>query len=50
MEPLLLTGRYSKRKNAMAWGIVLLCIVLGSFSALRPSGRLADFRRAKAEE
>ncbi len=34
----------------MAWAIVLLCFVLGSFSALRPSGRTLDFRREKKEE
>jgi hypothetical protein len=34
----------------MAWGIVLLCIVLGSLVALRPSGRAGDFRRMKTEE
>lgn len=38
-----------KRHNIMAWGIVLLCIVLGSLVALRPSGRTADFRREKPE-
>lgn len=34
----------------MAWGIVLLCIVLGSLVALRPSGRARDFRRVKADD
>jgi hypothetical protein len=34
----------------MAWGIVLLCIVLGSLVALRPSGRAGDFRRMKTED
>lgn len=34
----------------MAWGIVLLCIVLGSFSALRPSGRRTEFRKIKEED
>mgnify|MGYP000057404179 CR=1 FL=1 len=33
----------------MDWGIVLLCIVLGSLCALRPSGRAADFRRVKED-
>jgi hypothetical protein len=31
----------------MAWGIVLLCIVLGAFGALKPSNRNKDFRRPK---
>ena len=31
----------------MAWAIVLLCAVLGSLGALRPSGRQKDFRREK---
>lgn len=34
----------------MAWAIILLCIFLGSFSALRSSGRRADFRRSKDED
>ena len=34
----------------MAWAIILLCVILGSFSVLRPSGRKLDFRRAKQEE
>ena len=34
----------------MAWGIVFLCVILGSFAALRPSGRKQDFRRPKQEE
>jgi hypothetical protein len=34
----------------MAWAIVLLCIILGSFSALRPSGRLREFRRPKSDD
>jgi hypothetical protein len=34
----------------MAWGLLLLCIVLGSLGALRPSGRSHDFRRIKEEE
>jgi hypothetical protein len=29
----------------MAWGIVLLCIILGSFGALRASGRKKEIRR-----
>jgi hypothetical protein len=34
----------------MAWGLVILCVVLGSLGALRPSGRAHDFKRVKAEE
>jgi len=34
----------------MAWGLLLLCIVLGSLGALRPSGRSHDFRRVKEED
>jgi hypothetical protein len=34
----------------MAWAVILLCILLGSFSALRPSGRGHDFRRSKDED
>jgi hypothetical protein len=34
----------------MAWGLVLLCVVLGSLGALRPSGRAHDFKRVKDEE
>lgn len=34
----------------MQWGIVFLCIVLGSLCALRPAGRAHDFRRVKTEE
>lgn len=34
----------------MAWAVLLLCVVLGSMSALRPSGRSHDFRRVKEEE
>ena len=33
----------------MAWGIVILCIILGSFGALRPSGRAKDFQRPKKD-
>ena len=31
----------------MAWGIILLCFILGSLAALRPSGRKRDFKRPK---
>jgi len=34
----------------MAWGIVILCIVLGAFGALRPSGRAKEIRKVKNEE
>ena len=33
----------------MAWATILLCIILGSFSALRPSGRKAEFKRVKKD-
>ena len=33
----------------MAWGLVLLCIILGSLGALRPSGRAHDFKRVREE-
>jgi len=31
----------------MGWAIVLLCVILGSLGALRPSGRKREFRREK---
>ncbi len=34
----------------MAWGLVLLCIVLGSLTALRSSGRQMDFKRPKDDD
>jgi hypothetical protein len=34
----------------MAWGLLLLCIVLGGFGALRSSGRSAEFKRIKEED
>lgn len=34
----------------MAWAIVLLCLILGSLIALKPSGRKQDFKRAKNAE
>jgi hypothetical protein len=34
----------------MAWAIVLLCVVLGAFGALRPSGRAKEFKRSKDED
>jgi len=33
----------------MAWATLLLCIILGSFSALRPSGRKSEFKKIKAD-
>lgn len=33
----------------MAWAVLLLCVILGSLSALRPSNRKVDFRRSKEE-
>lgn len=34
----------------MAWAVLLLCVILGSFGALRPSNRSKDFRRSKDED
>lgn len=34
----------------MAWAVLLLCVILGSFAALRPSNRSVDFRRSKEED
>lgn len=34
----------------MAWAVILLCVILGSFSTLRSSGRKTDFRRAKTAD
>lgn len=34
----------------MAWGLILLCLILGSFAALKPSGRAHEFKRQKYEE
>ncbi len=34
----------------MAWGLLLLCVVLGALGALRPSGRARDFKRVKEED
>jgi len=34
----------------MAWGLVILFLILGSFGALRASGRQADFKRSKSED
>jgi hypothetical protein len=34
----------------MAWGLVILCAILGALSALRPSGRKTDFKRPHEEE
>ncbi len=31
----------------MAWGLVILCLILGGFATLRSSGRQKDFKRAK---
>jgi len=31
----------------MAWGIVILCLILGGFLTLRPSSRQKDFKRQK---
>jgi hypothetical protein len=34
----------------MAWGLLLLCVVLGGLATLRPSGRAAEFKRIKEED
>lgn len=34
----------------MAWGIVLLCFILGALVTLKPSGRKTDFKREKNTE
>jgi hypothetical protein len=34
----------------MAWGLLLLCVILGGFATLRPSGRAAEFKRFKEED
>jgi hypothetical protein len=38
------------KEPAMAWGLLLLCVVLGGFAVLRPSGRSTDFKRVKEED
>ncbi len=34
----------------MAWGLIILCLILGAFGVLRPSGRAKDFKREKDED
>jgi len=34
----------------MKWGLVILCVILGSFAALRASGRKKEIQRSKDEE
>jgi len=34
----------------MAWGLLLLCVILGGLTSLRPSGRQQDFKRQKEED
>jgi hypothetical protein len=34
----------------MSWAVLLLCVILGSFAALRPANRKAEFRRSKDED
>jgi hypothetical protein len=34
----------------MAWALVLLCVILGSLGALRPSLRRREFKRVKEED
>lgn len=45
----LIVTRYFLWNLAMAWALLLLCIVLGCLGTLRPSGRAADFKRMKEE-
>jgi hypothetical protein len=37
-------------ERPMAWAIVILCAILGSMGALRPSMRARDFKREKEEK
>jgi hypothetical protein len=34
----------------MAWGLVILCAIIGALGALRPAGRTQDFKRAQEED
>ena len=34
----------------MAWGLLLLSVILGGLATLRPSGRASDFKRIKEED
>ena len=34
----------------MAWGLLLLCVILGGLATLRSSGRSEDFKRMKEED
>lgn len=34
----------------MAWALVILCAILGSLGALRPSMRSREFKRVKDED
>jgi len=34
----------------MAWGLVILCVILGSFAALRSSGRKKEIQRSRNED
>ena len=34
----------------MAWALVILCAILGSLGALRPSMRMREFKRVKDED
>ncbi len=34
----------------MAWGLIILCLILGAFGTLRLTGRAKDFKRPKSED
>ncbi len=34
----------------MAWGLLLLCVILGGLVTLRSSGRQQEFKRFKEED
>lgn len=48
------SNRYSwhllVENSQMKWGLVILCVILGSFAALRASGRKKEIQRSKDEE
>ncbi len=45
-----LTRHLQAENFHMAWGLVILCVILGSFGALRASGRKKEIRRSKDED
>lgn len=34
----------------MAWGLVILCAIIGALGALRPSGRKQEFKRVQEDD